>query len=331
MKQYLDVVRHILQHGSWNGNRTKYRTIGVPSAYMQFDMNDGFPAVTTKRLAFKSAMAEVIGYLRAYTSAADFRALGTKTWDANANLNDEWLANPYREGPDHMGPGVYGTQWRRWPAYKTVDSSSPNAQAQIDYAKAQGYEVLTVVERLEEDGKFYTTLLHKQVDQLRECMDKIITRPGDRRMVFHSWNVAQLDETALPSCPTWWQFSCDESKNELSMSSLIRSSDAGLGCPFNLAQAAMLLHLVSRLTGRVPKFLSVTLVNAHIYENQIEMLQEQLKREPLPLPKLVISDRVPEYAKTKLYQPEWLNLVEPSDFTLDGYTHHGVLTSDMAV
>jgi thymidylate synthase len=331
MKQYLDVVRHVFEHGSWNGNRTKYRTLSVPGLHMRFDMNDGFPAVTTKKLAFKSAIAEAIGYLRAYTSAADFRALGTKTWDGNANDNVDWLASPYRSGVDDMGPAPYGVQWRKYPAFKMIDMSQPNAAAQVEDAKAKGYQVLTVLEEIGEDGKTYKTLLHKKVDQLRECLDKIISSPSDRRMIFHSWNVAQLDECALPSCPTFWQFSCDESTNELSLNLTSRSADLGLGVPFNCAQAAMMLHLVSRLTGYKPRWLSVMLGNAHIYENQIDMLQEQVKREPKPLPTLVINERVPDYALTGKYEPDWLDKVEPSDFSLSGYEHHGVLTAAMAV
>ena len=121
MKQYLDLVKTILDSGSWQENRTGIRTIRIPGAMMRFDLeNDGFPAVTTKRLAFKSVVGELVGFLRATRSAADFRALGCKVWDQNANENREWLANPYREGPDDLGP-VYGVQWRAWPDYKLLD------------------------------------------------------------------------------------------------------------------------------------------------------------------------------------------------------------------
>jgi len=104
MKQYLDLVRSILETGSWQENRTGIRTITMPGAMLRFDLQEGFPAVTTKKLAFKSAIGEMIGFLRASRSAADFRALGCKVWDANANENAAWLANPYREGVDDLGP-----------------------------------------------------------------------------------------------------------------------------------------------------------------------------------------------------------------------------------
>ena len=104
-----------------------------------------------------------------------------------------------------------------------------------------------------------------------------------------------------------------------------------LGTPFNLTEGAALLSLVGRLTGYTPRWFTYFIGDAHVYENHLDMLNEQMKREPLPAPKLVISDRVPEFAKTGVYQPEWLELIEPSDFTLEGYEHHAPLTAPMAV
>ncbi len=127
MKQYLDLVQTILDSGSWQENRTGTRTISIPGAMLRFDLQkDGFPAVTTKKLAFKSVVGELCGFLRASRSAADFRALGCKVWDQNANENAEWLANPYRLGRDDLGP-VYGVQWRAWPAYKLLDADQTRA------------------------------------------------------------------------------------------------------------------------------------------------------------------------------------------------------------
>ncbi len=322
MKQYLDVVRHVLEHGSWTKNRTKYDTISVPGMHMRFDLQEGFPAVTTKKLAFKSATAEILGYMRGYRSAADFRALGTKTWDANANENQDWLKNPYRLGTDDIG-SAYGVQFRTWPAYKVIDPKGKNGLEQIEDAKRRGYEVVGTIDA--------GVVLHKVIDQVRECLDKIMFNPSDRRIIFHSWNVAQLEEMALPSCPTFFQFHVNSAKKELSLNLTIRSADLGLGTPFNCASAAVLVHLVARLTGLTPRFLSVFLGDAHIYANAVDMLQEQLKREPLPLPRLVISETIPEYAKTGKYEPEWIANAQVSDFSLDGYQHYPNLTTDMAI
>lgn len=103
------------------------------------------------------------------------------------------------------------------------------------------------------------------------------------------------------------------------------------GTPFNLTEGAALLSLIGRLTGYTPRWFTYFIGDAHVYENHLDMLNEQMTREPYPMPKLVISDRVPEFAKTGVYQPEWLELIEPSDFSLEGYQHHPAMTAPMAV
>ena len=324
MKQYLDLVRDIFAHGSWQENRTGVRTLSLPGASMRFDLQQGFPAVTTKKLAFKSAIGELVGFLRANRSAADFRALGCKVWDQNANENPAWLRNPWRSGPDDLGP-VYGVQWRDWPAYKVIPVEQT---ARVDDALARGYRAITRFD--EADGR-PCVLLYKAVDQLRQCLDTIIANPTDRRILFHGWNWAQIEEMALPPCHLLYQFLVGAERREISLCLYIRSNDVGLGTPFNLVEGAALLHLVGRLTGYTPRWFSYFIGDAHIYENHVGMLQEQLRREPLPAPKLVLSDRIPDYAATGTYEPEWLERVEPPDFALEGYRHHPALTAPMAV
>ncbi|KND58245.1 Thymidylate synthase [Candidatus Burkholderia verschuerenii] len=323
MKQYLELVQTILDTGTWQDNRTGIRTISIPGAMLRFDLQQGFPAVTTKKLAFKSAIGEMVGFLRASGNAADFRALGCKVWDANANENPQWLENPYRQGVDDLGD-VYGVQWRQWPAYKLVDASAEN---QIADATNRGYELVT---SFRENGR-EMVLLYKAIDQLRQCLDTIIERPTDRRILFHAWNPAKLDEIALPACHLLYQFLPNPTTREISLCLYIRSNDVGLGTPFNLTEGAALLHLVGRLTGYKPRWFTYFIGDTHIYENQLDMLQEQLKREPFPSPQLIISDRVPDYSVTKRYEPEWLEKVEPTDFALEGYRYHEALTAPMAV
>ncbi len=326
MKQYLNLVQQVLDEGDWQDNRTGVRTLSLPGAMMRFDLQKGFPAVTTKKLAFKTAIGEQLGFLRATDNAADFRALGCKVWDQNANENTQWLENPFREGEDHLGP-IYGVQWRKWPAYKVLKLSQTQ---QIDAALARGFRL---VGTLFDDGSSSekSAVLYKAVDQLRYCLDTIRNNPGDRRILFHGWNPAQLDEMALPPCHLLYQFLVNKAKGEVSLCLYVRSNDLGLGAPFNMAEGAALLHLVGRLTGYSPRWFTYFIGDAHIYENHLEMLREQLKREPLPAPKLVISDRIPEFAKTGVYEPEWLEKAEPSDFALEGYAHHPPLTAPMAV
>ncbi|WP_050467039.1 thymidylate synthase [Herbaspirillum chlorophenolicum] len=323
MKQYQDLIQDVLDNGSWQENRTGIRTLSVPGAMMRFDLQKGFPAVTTKRLAFKSVVGELVGFLRATRSAATFRELGCKVWDQNANENAEWLANPFREGTDDLGP-VYGVQWREWPAYKVIDAARTD---RIEAAQRKGF---SIVSRLTDNGQD-KVLLYKAVDQLRECLDTIVNNPASRRILFHGWNCAVLDEVALPACHLLYQFLPNQATREISLCLYVRSNDIGLGTPFNLAEGAALLHLVGRLTGYKPRWFTYFVGDAHIYENHIDMVTEQLKRDPFPAPKLVISDRVPDFAVTGKYQPEWLEKVEPSDFSLENYQHHAPLTAPMAV
>lgn len=330
MKQYLNLVQEIFDNGSWQDNRTGIRTLSMPGAMMKFDLQEGFPAVTTKKLAFKSAIGELVGFMRAYRSAADFRALGCKVWDQNANENAQWLANPYRLQDNDLG-SVYGVQWRQWPAYKVIDLSQPQSAAQVADALSRGYQQIGTVEDVGENGKTTSALLYKAIDQLRQCLDTIMTDPGNRRILFHGWNWAQLEEMALPPCHLLYQFLVNQSKREISMCLYIRSNDVGLGTPFNLTEGAALLHLVGRLTGYTPRWFTYFIGDAHVYENHVDMLQEQLRREPFPAPKLVLSERIPDYAVTGKYEPEWLEKVEPSDFWLEGYEHHAPLTAPMAV
>jgi thymidylate synthase len=323
MKQYKELIGTVLEQGSWQDNRTGIRTLSVPGAMMRFDLKDGFPAVTTKKLAFKSVVGELCAFLRASSSAADFRALGCKVWDQNANENAQWLANPHRTGLDDLGP-VYGVQWRQWPGYKVLDAT---AAAQIADAQRNGFRQ---VAPLVEDG-VQKVLMYKAIDQLRECLDTIVNNPSSRRILFHGWNPAVLDQVALPACHLLYQFIPNATTRELSLCLYVRSNDIGLGTPFNIAEGAALLHLVARLTGYQPRWFSYFIGDAHIYENHMEMVREQMKREPLPLPQLHINSRVPAFAETGKYEPEWLEKIEPSDFTLEGYRHHAPLTAPMAV
>ncbi|HYP84643.1 thymidylate synthase [Variovorax sp.] len=328
MQQYLDLVRNVFDNGSWQDNRTGIRTLSIPGAMLRFDLQQGFPAVTTKKLAFKSAVGEMVGFLRASRSAADFRALGCKVWDQNANENAQWLANPYRLQADDLGP-VYGVQWREWPAYKLVDLADGQAQRQVEDALERGYR--RIGELADEQGGAPKLLLYKAVDQLRQCLDTIIRNPADRRILFHGWNWAQLEEMALPPCHLLYQFLVNPGKREISLCLYVRSNDIGLGTPFNLTEGAALLHLVGRLTGYAPRWFTYFIGDAHIYENHVDMLREQLTRKPLAAPRLKLSDRIPDYAVTGRYEPEWLEQVEPGDFSLEGYEHHPPLTAPMAV
>jgi thymidylate synthase len=319
MKPYLELLQTILDTGSWQQNRTGIRTLAISGACLRFDLERGYPAVTTRKLPFKTFIGEMIGFLRGSQSAADFRALGSKIWDQNANENAQWLDNPYRRGSDDLGR-IYGVQWRQWRAYKTLAPGSP---ALAD-ALARGYQVVGSTAQGEH-------VLLRQIDQLRECLDKIVHRPTDRRILFHAWNPAEIEEMALPPCHLLYQFNCNVAARELSLCLYQRSTDAPLGLVGNLAEGAALLSLLGRLSGYRPKWLTWFGSDVHIYENQMDMVRQQLAREPFPLPRLLLAERVPDFAETGRYEPEWLDRIEPADFSLAGYRHHEALTAPMAV
>lgn len=212
MQQFHDNLQFILDNGARKTNRTQYATLMVPGLTMRFDLRQGFPAVTTKKLAFKSVVGELVGFLRATRNAADFRALGCKVWDQNANENAQWLANPFRKGEDDLGD-VYGAMWREWPAYKVLPPGiSPQQDAQWKLLQETGWKF---VEHL--DGGAEGMLFYKSIDMLGDCVRQIILNPDDRRILFHAWNPAKLDEMALPPCHLLYHFLPNQDTKELSL------------------------------------------------------------------------------------------------------------------
>jgi len=319
MTPYLQLLQRILDEGLWQENRTGIRTKAISGASLRFNLAQGFPAVTTRKLPFKTFMGELVAFLRGNTSAENFRALGSKIWDANANENAAWLANPHRTGTDDLGR-VYGAQWRDWQGWRAV---APASLALKD-ALAGGW----ILRGRLDDGN---VMISRQIDQLRDCLDKLIHHPTDRRILFHAWNPAELDQMALPPCHLLYQFNANVSTRSLSLCLYQRSVDAPLGLVGNIAEAAALLTLFARLSGFTPAYLNWFGSDVHIYENQLDMVNQQLIRTPLPAPKLKLNDRIPDFSVTQHYAPEWLDLVEPTDFELVAYTHHPPLTAAMAV
>ena len=320
MIQYHTLLREILSEGTWRENRTGIRTISLPGAMMRFDLCKGFPAITTRKLAFRSVIGELVGFLRGYTNAADFREIGCNVWDMNANRSAAWLANPYRTGEDDLGP-IYGKQWRKWPAYKIMTRSKKqkviNSLDDLGYAQlcSFGYDEYTDM-----------VVMARLIDQLAECVNTIMSNPLDRRILFHAWNPANIEQMALPPCHVLYQFLPNPEYGQLSMTVYLRSNDMGLGAPFNIAESAAMLHLASRITGYNPSWLTIFIGDAHIYENHLPMVRTVLERDPLPMPRLVLSDRIPVGGGA-----EWLDLVGPEDFVLEGYQHHDPISTPMAV
>lgn len=283
MKQYLDLCQRIIDEGEWVENRrTGKRCLTVVNADLTYDVEaNAFPLVTTRKSYWKSAIAEMLGYLRGYSNAADFRALGTKTWDANANENEAWLNNPYRQGDDDMGR-VYGVQGRSW---KKPDGGV--------------------------------------IDQLKKIIDDLSDGVDDRGEILTFYNPGEFHMGCLRPCMHTHTFSL--LGDRLYLTSYQRSCDVPLGLNFNMLQVFVLLKLVAQITGHKPGKAYHKIVNAHIYEDQLELMRDvQLKREPFPAPQLHINPEI------KTLEDIEKN-VTLDDFQVTGYQHHDPISYPFSV
>ena len=274
MHQYLALCRRIADEGTWIENeRTGKRCLTVINADLSYDVGGNkFPIITTRKSYWKAAIAELIGYLRGYDSAAEFRRLGTKSWDANANLNESWLNNPARKGEDDMGR-VYGVQGRRW---------------------------------LKPDGK--------SVDQLRKIVNNLKKGLDDRGEIMTFYNPGEFDLGCLRPCMHTHNFSLVG--ETLFLTSYQRSCDVPLGLNFNQIQVFTLLALVAQITGKTAGQAYHKIVNAHIYEDQLDLMKSvQLKREPFDSPKLKINPSIKSLEDLET----WVTL---NDFEVLGYRYH---------
>ena len=242
MRQYLEILRKTLDTGVDRDDRTGTGTRAIFGEVMRFRMADGFPAVTTKRLAFRSVLGELLWFLAGSSDVNELHALGIRIWDGNAYA-PYWLPKARFDGDAGRN---YGQQWRDWIA---------------------------------PDGH--------RVDQLRDVIRGISERPESRRHVVSAWNPAEIEDTSLPPCHALFQFFVADGK--LSLMMYQRSCDLFLGVPFNMAEYAVLLHLVARFTNLVPDEFIHVLADAHIYRDHQDAVREQLTREPYPSPRLALD------------------------------------------
>jgi len=256
-KQYLDLVRRIIDQGNQRGDRTGTGTRSLFGAQMRFSLRDGtFPLLTTKRVFYRGIAEELFWFIRGSTDARQLQEKNVRIWDGNSSrqfLDSIGLTD--REEGD-LGP-VYGFQWRHFGAEYT------NMHA--DYT-GQG------------------------VDQLANVINMIKNRPTDRRILMCAWNPSDLDKMALPPCHCLVQFYV--ANDELSCQLYQRSADMGLGVPFNIASYALLTVMIAHVTGLKAGDFVHTLGDAHVYNNHVTALQTQLEREPRPFPKININRKV---------------------------------------
>jgi thymidylate synthase len=243
MRAYLDLLDHVLTQGVDKADRTGTGTRSVFGYQMRFDLGEGFPVLTTKRLHLKSIIGELIWFLRGDTNVRWLQERGISIWDEWADANGD------------LGP-VYGHQWRSWPA---------------------------------PDGT--------GVDQIAKVIESLRTNPDSRRHIVSAWNVADVDDMALPPCHTMFQFYVRPDTSDPSATSFLdcqlyqRSADIFLGVPFNIASYALLTMLVAQQTGLRPGEFVHTLGDAHLYSNHMEQARLQLTRSPKPLPTMRITAR----------------------------------------
>ena len=252
MKQYLDLLERILTEGVKKTDRTGTGTLSIFGHQMRFNMEEGFPLLTTKKLHLKSIIYELLWFLHGDTNVRSLQEHGVRIWNEWADENGE------------LGP-VYGHQWRSWPDY-------------------QG----------------------GTIDQIQQVLDQIRHTPDSRRMLVSAWNVAEVNNMALPPCHTMFQFYVADGR--LSLQLYQRSADTFLGVPFNIASYALLLQMMAQVTGLLPGEFIHTTGDTHLYLNHLEQAREQLKRTPRPLPKMVINSEVKD-----------LFSFDYSDFTLTDY------------
>jgi thymidylate synthase len=271
MRQYLDFLQHIHDKGLQKGDRTGTGTRSVFGYQMRFDLQEGFPLVTTKKTHMKSIIHELLWFLKGDTNIKYLVDNGVKIWNPDAyrwhkqnnpNTTMDYdrfveVLTGFPEGRDPLGLGelgsVYGAQWRSW---TNIDLSTYDMD-------------------------------NKPIDQISNVIEMIKTDPDSRRLIVSAWNPAELPDMALPPCHVLFQFYVAEGR--LSCQLYQRSADAFLGVPFNIASYALLVHMVAHVTGlEVGEFVH-TFGDAHIYNNHMEQIQEQLTRTPRPLPTIRIK------------------------------------------
>lgn len=313
MRQYLDLLQDVLEHGTVRDDRTGVGTISVFGRQIRFNMQDGFPAVTTKALAWRSVVSELLWFLEGSTNEhrlaeikndnKPYSELTEKErrtiWTANFNAQGVQLG--YKDG--ELGR-IYGSQWCNFRGVKEIKDPMYNQDGSI-----HGYNV------------YYQTV---EIDQVKNVIEQIKHNPVSRRLVVSAWNPVDLPTMALAPCHYSFQFDVNEDKLSLMWNQ--RSVDCGTGLPFNIASYALLLHIVARMTNKIPHELIGSLGNTHIYKNHIEQVKEQLTRTPHKLPQLELPANA-DYSNIDSF----LKSVKTSDFKLLNYEHDAPLKYPMAV
>jgi len=344
---YQNLLKDILENGISKSDRTGTGTISIFGRQIRHSMKDGFPLLTTKKMAWKTMVTELLWFLRGDTNVKYLLENDCYIWTGDAVKNYEKHNGEIQCGPHitkqeyfedliltddefaeewgELGP-IYGKQWRQWQGWMDIKDAGTNAKGSLWY------------------------------DQIAVLIHQLKTNPDSRRLMVNAWNVGELDQMVLPPCHYGFQVytrelskgermdywfknhkpnrdvcdSVDESSEEeqhkyfddanvpkraISLMFNMRSTDVGLGLPFNIASYGLLLEIIAKEVNMVPDELIGNLGDAHIYLNQIEGVKEQLTREPMPLPTLKIEGNEPSIIEKPQY---W----KPADFVIENYKSH---------
>lgn len=264
MRQYLELMRHVRDHGTRKTDRTGTGTVSVFGHQMRFNLQEGFPLVTTKKCHLRSIIHELLWFLRGDTNIKYLQENNVSIWN-------EWA-----DAQGNLGP-VYGYQWRSWPAA---------------------------------DGR--------HIDQITDLIRQIRTKPDSRRLIISAWNVGEIDNMALPPCHAFFQFYVAD--NKLSCQLYQRSADIFLGVPFNIASYALLTMMIAQVCDLQLGDFVHTLGDAHLYLNHLEQTNEQLARQPFPLPQMKINPAIKDIFDFRF-----------EDFELVNYQCHPHIKAPVAV
>lgn len=314
MKNFHDLLGHLITFGQYKPNRTGVGTFADVGHMLKFDLREAYPAITTKKLAFKSMVAELCGIFRGYQSAAEFGALGCNVWYQNANETKPWITSPARKGKDDIGR-AYGAQWTDWRDTRIVKN-----QEEADRLLAAGYALEA------HDTARNVWVLERGINQLEEALRTLLTDPFNRRIIINGWRPDEADLQAIPVCHVAYQFVVLPD-GTLHSTLWQRSFDAFLA--YNVSTLALFTHIMARLSGYKVGTATMFISDAHVYENHVDQVKLQLSREHLPAPTLVLSDKIRKIENLDDIKGAFAR-IEPEDIWLEDYVSHAAIKAPMA-
>lgn len=292
MKQYLDMCRYILEHGEDRPDRTGTGTRSVFGYQTRYDLREGFPLLTTKKMYLRPIAEELLWFIKGDTNIKYLVDRNVKIWN-------EWPYEDFKKSEDFNG--------------ETLEEFVEKIKNDDEFAKKHGN--LGPVY-----GAQWRNFNNEGTDQLVKLIDSLKNNPFSRRHIISAWNPGQVDEMALPPCHTLMQFYVSSDQKYLSCQLYQRSADTFLGVPFNIASYALLTCMLAQVCGYEPKEFTHTIGDAHIYKDHFDVVKTQIEREPLPLPHLVLNKDIDNLFDFKI-----------EDIKLEGYQSHGPLKGKVSV